>query len=601
VARWFGRLIQGQGGRSHPNSEPGPHAPATAPDDAERLTGEVVRLYDAGRYREAGEVARRLADLQRERLGDRHPEYALALSNLGLIAWKQDDLAGAESLLNQAREIRREALGERHPLYAASLIYLAELSQVRGDPAGAEPMLRQALDVLKKAVGERDPQYATALTSLALLLERRGDVEAAQPLLDQVLEVCRAALGERHPHFATALTNRALVDQRRGDLAAAERLIRQALDVRRAALGERHPDVAASLSHLARLRADQGDLAAAETLLSQAVEIRRPILGLQHPDVVNDVQALDVVRRRLHTPAPQPDPQPAPAAADSNQPVPATLTPVVPETRSEAPAAGPGGRELLAGFHALSDTFARVGAALAGAAGRMRDDGLPPDPRLLDEAAAGARTFAALRDALARRLDADGPRLGLPPLPRSEGLGITALLTRAEALARAEGGRDGREAIRRRVLERLDRVGAIRHRDPGASDLLRPVVEAAEALRRALDATPAHAELPDEAVRLAEGSHPLAALLTLAADDPGPPLPDEEWAALHRTVAEAFGRPVAAAAARKHLQLPVPSPADADRRAAPGTHPAAADLTAAALGVGDFVTVRPGPGPRRPS
>jgi hypothetical protein len=249
--------------------------------------------------------------------------------------------------------------------------------------------------------------------------------------------------------------------------------------------------------------------------------------------------------------------------------------------------------DLLAALRALGAVFDRVGGELSEAAVRVREHGVLPDQRLVDEAAACGRSFAALREALAGRLEALGPGLGLPPLPRGEGVGLAALVEQAEALARAEHGMGGRAATRRLALERLDRARAIRHRDPAASDLLRLVADSAESLRGALDDAPAHAEPPPEALRLAEGSHPLAVLLRFLEAEAGEPLADDDWAAHHRTIAEAFGQPLAAAAARGRLVL---TPEGPEATPSPDPPPSAADLTDAALGAADVAVIRPGPG-----
>src|SRR5437899_2968413 len=78
----------------------------------EKQNLRVVRLFEAGRFGEAAEAARQSLDAKREEVGEDHPEYAAALSNLALLLQRQGDLAGAEPLLRQALTTRRKALGE---------------------------------------------------------------------------------------------------------------------------------------------------------------------------------------------------------------------------------------------------------------------------------------------------------------------------------------------------------------------------------------------------------------------------------------------------------------------------------------------------------
>src|SRR4051794_30443156 len=64
-------------------------------------------------------------------------------------------------------ELQRQAVGERHPEYATGLNQLALLLIMHGDPDRAEPLLREALAIRKDVLGERHPDYATNLSSLA--------------------------------------------------------------------------------------------------------------------------------------------------------------------------------------------------------------------------------------------------------------------------------------------------------------------------------------------------------------------------------------------------------------------------------------------------
>lgn len=222
-------------------------------DASAELAAQVVRLYEAGRYRDAEAAARRLVDWQRARLGERHPDVATSLANLGQVLQRQGDLAAAGPPLREALELRREALGESHPLYAASLLQLADLLLAQDDTKAAGPLFEQAIEALRGAVGESHADFASALTGHARLLHRRGALAEAEPLLRRALLVRREALGEHHPQYATALSNLALVLQQRGALEEAEDLCRQALETRRVVLGEGHPDHAASLEQLAGL------------------------------------------------------------------------------------------------------------------------------------------------------------------------------------------------------------------------------------------------------------------------------------------------------------------------------------------------------------
>ena len=565
-------------------------------DEVERLHREVSQLYERGRYREAEVAARRLVELQGKEQGEDHPGYATALSNLALLLQRRGDLAGAEPLLNRALEIRKVALGEDHVDSATSLGNLAELLHLRGDLAGAEPLLRRVLEVRRQALGDQHPDYATSLTSLALLLQGRDDLAGAESLLRQALEIRRKSLGERHPHVASALSNLALLLQRRGDPDAAESHLRQALELRLGLLGDAHPDYAQSLNNLAALLWSRGRLAEAHDLYVAAGSILRGLLGEDHPDHATALHNLALLLRDLGNEA-DAEPHLRQAVAIREQ----TLGPEHPDTRSSADAlasvrargAGPldrvdhgttrpalvedavgvssgpdqapidllsDGRSLADDLDALSGRFQAAGTALLQAACQMEDPGLPPEAGILDVAAACGRDLGRVRTRACRVASS----LALT-IPASGSLGsLRELADFLATIARAEAERDLREEARRRARAVLDRVFALGAIDDPAASALEGCRAEASALRQQAEAGTL-AEVPEAIRRIADGEHPLAALLGLV--DGEEDLDDDTWADLHALVEGVFGKPLATAIARRRI---VPSRIDGDACLDPG-------------------------------
>lgn len=479
--------------------------------DSGRLEAELDRLLREGRFHEAERAARRLLGHQRSVCGERHPAYAAALARTGLLLQRRGDLSGAERPIREALELRREVLGEHHPHVAASLAQLAELFRLRDDLESAEPLLRQAVPPLRRSAGGNGPALADALTSLGLLRQRLGDLDEAVDLLREALEARRAAQGERDPLHAAGLVHLGIAHQARGELDQAETLIRQALSIQREVLGDDHPEVGAGFSLLAQIVALRGSPAAAEPLFRQAIEVRAAALGEWHSAVLADRLALEALR-----PRPGPSSRPAPKAAPGLPPPPT--------------------RPLVAELDALADAFRQLGPNLAESARRVTEDGLPPDPRALEEAAACLAAYEALRAELARRVEALGPEAGARRGPGDGPVGLEALREQAVRVSRLESDR-------RLALDRLDQVLALRPRDAALAGHWQPVRDMAVALRDHLGAT--------DARRLAEGDHPLARLLELteATDTTS----DDEWTDLYQTVADTLGKPLAVAAARRRL------------------------------------------------
>jgi len=158
-------------------------------EEAKKLNARMVKLYRAGRYREALIPARRASEILKKVLGKEHPDYAGSLHNLAALYKSMGDYAKAEPLYKQTLRILNKTVGEEHPRYAMSLNNLALLYSSMGDYAKAEPLYKQALEIEKKALGEEHPDYATSLHNLAALYESMGEYAKAEPLLRRVLGI----------------------------------------------------------------------------------------------------------------------------------------------------------------------------------------------------------------------------------------------------------------------------------------------------------------------------------------------------------------------------------------------------------------------------
>ena len=487
---------------------------------------KVVRLFEEGRFPEATEAARQLLEVQRADLGEDHPDYATALSNLGVLLQRQGDLQGAEPLLRQALATRKAALGEGHPDYATSLNNLGELLALRENHAEAEPLLRQALAIRREVLGEGHPDYAISLSSLGLLLHARGDSAGAESVLRQALAIRRETRGEFHPDYATGLSNLAHLLFARGDLTQSEALLRQALAIRKAALGEHHPDSLATENNLTRLLQHRAEMARTE---ASSLPARPASAGAGTPPARDP----DGAAQPLATPGPALDPtsfraSPLPGCGDEAGSPPTTW----------------GTAQCAAELALLTDMFQEAGDQLRGAGKRMQTNGLFPDANLLRTLAVCHSRLSGLR-AEVRGLAAT---LGVPGPPPEQVHGLREIGALLDAVARAEAGRS-----RSRALDVLEQVLRLRPHDPGDHPALHECQAKARDLHRIIAASPPH-DPPPVVEQLARGEHPFACLLDLVHPDAA--LGDDRRAALHRTVAWAFGRPLATSLTQAGVFVP---------------------------------------------
>ncbi len=213
--------------------------------------------------------------------------------------------------------------------------------------------------------------------------------------------------------------------------------------------------------------------------------------------------------------------------------------------------------DLLQQLASLAEGFSRLGARASQAARELRESGVPPAESLLEEFTAASGDFADLR---AKVLD----------LAASAAVAVeeTASVKDLEALLRDVAqaiDKAQAEEARQRALAVLDRVLALVHRDESNYAPLLDCQAKARDLRRAI-AEAAWRQLLEDTQPLADGSHALAALLTLVerADE----LTETQWEPLSDVVSAAFGQTLVSAVWRRKLAsrteippAPPPTPA----------------------------------------
>jgi hypothetical protein len=183
-------------------------------------------------------------DILRRRLGEWHTDYATALFTLANVRSHRDDLAGAETLLQQAAAIYRKKLGDEHPDLAAALAQIGVVKAQAGDPA-AEQFLRDAIVIQRRQPAGTQAALVLSLSELALLLRKRGDHSGEVQALREVVQLQRGQLAADSAemttwclHLAAALTRLAVGTASAADARAAQGLAREALAGRRRHVAE---------------------------------------------------------------------------------------------------------------------------------------------------------------------------------------------------------------------------------------------------------------------------------------------------------------------------------------------------------------------------
>jgi CHAT domain-containing protein/Tfp pilus assembly protein PilF len=135
-------------------------------------------------------------------IGDTHPDFAITLSNLGLLYSDEGKHLSAEQALLKALEVQRMNNEEGTALYAGKLNNLAKIYRIAGQGQKSIPLHEQALSIFKETLGENSPEYATTSFNLGMSYWQTGNPELAIKYLKASSGIRAAKLGKKHPKYA---------------------------------------------------------------------------------------------------------------------------------------------------------------------------------------------------------------------------------------------------------------------------------------------------------------------------------------------------------------------------------------------------------------
>jgi CHAT domain-containing protein/Tfp pilus assembly protein PilF len=263
------------------------------------LNGDIVQLFQQGKYGEALPLTERLRAIYEKNLGPDHPSTATALNNIAFLYYSMGDYDKAEPLFMRSLTIREKSLGPNHPATVASLNSLAELYRAMGVYGKAASLCMRILAIREKVLGPDHRDTAQALSNLALLYESVGTYDKAEPLYMRALAIREKAMGKKHPDIVPTLNSLAELYRMMGACDKAEPLYKRVLAIKEAVLKPDHHSIASVLSNLGLLYENMGAYDKAEPLYKRALEIEQNVLGPEHFNVFQALSHLAGLYRTM--------------------------------------------------------------------------------------------------------------------------------------------------------------------------------------------------------------------------------------------------------------------------------------------------------------
>ena len=157
--------------------------------EAKKLSLEVVKLYQAGKYDEAILLAKRAVELKEKALGKEHTSLADSLNNLGALYMAKEEYRDADAAYKRSLAIYEKAEGAESLSLTLMLDKLAWIRYGLGLNGDAQAMLERSLRIKEKATGKESTEVGQSLVYLAQLYEKQGIYKYAVPFYQRAVEV----------------------------------------------------------------------------------------------------------------------------------------------------------------------------------------------------------------------------------------------------------------------------------------------------------------------------------------------------------------------------------------------------------------------------
>ncbi|MBX7148804.1 tetratricopeptide repeat protein [bacterium] len=239
-----------------------------------QLNADSLRYYQKGDLEKAIPKALEALKLSEKIFGLDDPEYAVPLTNLGLLYLEQGNQALADQYLMQAYTIRKNKLGDEDPKTLVSLLNLSEMYRKTGRYMDAESEARVVIVLREKLLKPNDTELARSYYALANTYFLQGKYPSAKPLYEKALGIMENNPTRLDNELSSSIMSElGVIYKREGKFKDAIPLYEKAIGFDILTYGREHPNVGMGLVALADNYYYSGNVAMAEQHYNQGLEI----------------------------------------------------------------------------------------------------------------------------------------------------------------------------------------------------------------------------------------------------------------------------------------------------------------------------------------
>ncbi|MFF2820441.1 tetratricopeptide repeat protein, partial [Kitasatospora cineracea] len=157
------------------------------------------QLLADGLYTQARAEFEAILTIERERLGDTHPDTLATRYGLARVLHDQGELDVARAEFEAILTIQRERLGDTHPDTLAIRHNLARVLRDQGGLDMARAEFEAILTIQRERLGDTHPDTLAIRHNLARVLRDQGGLDMARAEFEAILTIQRERLGDTHP------------------------------------------------------------------------------------------------------------------------------------------------------------------------------------------------------------------------------------------------------------------------------------------------------------------------------------------------------------------------------------------------------------------
>ena len=233
------------------------------------LLNQLSTTYQQmGQYRDAIPIAKRLANMRQQRLGDEHPLTIMAEGNLGALYGLIDNFEAARPLLAGRLAVLASAQSAGAESVGPALNDLGVVERATGSFPQARSLFEEALKLRTAVLRSDDLRLAYSINNLASVYLAEGEYAKAISLFDRAIDIYHRRGRTADDSLCTTLLNVAMAYRIQGQFQKAREYCQEALKVYERVFGTDAPGALAYYAALTSL-----DIAADR--LDEAAEFNR--------------------------------------------------------------------------------------------------------------------------------------------------------------------------------------------------------------------------------------------------------------------------------------------------------------------------------------